>query len=161
MARTKPTVYVETTIISHLAARPSRHAKILELQVETHQWWNLYREDFLLLVSALVTKECTRGDAEAVQRRLALLAPIEQIPITEGIMDVAGALVGPGALPPKAIDDAVHIATAFATGCDYLLTWNLRHIANSQIRREVERILRSYGYTKTRICTPKQLSTGA
>jgi hypothetical protein len=51
----------------------------------------------------------------------------------------------------------VHIAAAVIERCDFLLTWNFRHIANVRIRREVERILRKYGYTKTTICTPEEL----
>ncbi|MDQ2944522.1 MAG: hypothetical protein M3Y27_01010 [Acidobacteriota bacterium] len=39
----------------------------------------------------------------------------------------------------------------------FLLTWNLRHIANDRIRREVKRILARHGYTKTTICTRKSL----
>ena len=41
--------------------------------------------------------------------------------------------------------------------CEFLLTWNFRHIANVRIRREVERILSNHGYTKTTICTPEEL----
>jgi hypothetical protein len=36
--------------------------------------------------------------------------------------------------------------------------WNFHHIANIQIRREVETILANHGYTKTTICTPEELA---
>ena len=68
------------------------------------------------------------------------------------ILEVAKLLVAPGAIPAKAGPDAVHIAAGA------VLTWNFRHIANVQIRREVERILANHGYTKTTVCTPEELA---
>ena len=49
------------------------------------------------------------------------------------------------------------MAAAAVEGCDFLLTWNFRHIANVRIRRAVERILAQHGYTQTTICTPEEL----
>ena len=71
-------------------------------------------------------------------------------------MKVAKLLIVPGAIPGKAGVDAIHIAAAVEK-CDFLLTWNFRHIANVRIRREVERILADHGYNKTTICTPEEL----
>jgi hypothetical protein len=66
-------------------------------------------------------------------------------------------MVVPRAIPDKAGPDAVAIAPAAVEECEFLLTWNFRHIANVCIRREVERILSNHGYTKTTICTPEEL----
>ena len=76
--------------------------------------------------------------------------------VRETILKVAQLLV-PGALREKAGVDAVHIAAAAVEECDFLLTWNFRHIAKVRIRREVERILANHGYSKTTICTPEEL----
>ena len=34
--------------------------------------------------------------------------------------------------------DAVHVSIAAVNGIDYLLTWNLRHLANAIIRGKIE-----------------------
>ena len=65
--------------------------------------------------------------------------------------------MAPGAIPEKAEPDAIHIAAAAIEHCEYLLTWNFRHIANARIRLEVERILAKHGYNRTTICTPEEL----
>ena len=78
-------------------------------------------------------------------------------PRVGGVLGVARLLVVPGAIPDRAAPDALHIAAAVVEECEYLLTWNFRHIANVRIRREVERILARHGYTKTTICTPEEL----
>jgi len=153
----KQTVYVETTIFSYLAARPSRDAVTAARQVITRQWWDRQRQKYSLFVSAAVEAECLRGDAGVAQIRRALLAETLLVPLNQRILEVARILIAPGAIPDNAEADAVHIAAAAVAECDFLLTWNFRHIANVHIRREVERILARYGYTKTTICTPEEL----
>ena len=60
-------------------------------------------------------------------------------------------------LPPKAADDALHIAVATVYGLDYLLTWNCRHIANAQIQKKLLQISNDAGYELPTICTPYEL----
>lgn len=74
------------------------------------------------------------------------------------ILEVAKLLVVPGAIPAKTGPDGVHIAAVAVEECDFLLTSNFRHIANVQIRSEVERILANHDYTRTTICTPEELA---
>ena len=153
----KPRVYVETTILSYLAARPSRDAVTAGRQAITRRWWETEREKYRLVVSEAVEAECERGDPETVKRRRDLLEEVSLFPLDQRILGVARLLVVPGAIPTKAGADAVHIAAAAVEECEFLLTWNFRHIANVRIRRVVERILANHGYTKTTICTPEEL----
>jgi len=153
----RPKVYIETSILSYLAARPSRDAVTAGRQVVTRRWWQTEREKYALVVSEAVEAECERGDPDMVKRRQDLLEGISLFPVNERILRVARLLVVPRALPEKAGTDAVHIAAAAVEECEFLLTWNFRHIANVRIRREVERILANHGYTKTTICTPEEL----
>ena len=72
-------------------------------------------------------------------------------------MEPAERLVIPGGLPESAAADAVHIAVATVYQIDYLATWNIRHIANAQIRRITEGILEGNGYRRPIVCTPEEL----
>jgi hypothetical protein len=72
-------------------------------------------------------------------------------------MQLAAALVGPGAIPEPAAMDAAHIAIATVHGLDYLLTWNCAHIANAAIRNSIESICRGAGYEPPILCTPEEL----
>ncbi len=56
--------------------------------------------------------------------------------------------------------DAAHIAFASVYGCDYLLTWNFKHIANALLQPVLYKIIQSYGYQPSLLCTPEQLLTG-
>jgi hypothetical protein len=65
-----------------------------------------------------------------------------------------------GPLPRKAETDATHIAFASVYGCDYLLTWNFKHLANAFLQPTLNRMVQSYGYSPSFICTPEQLLAG-
>ncbi len=66
----KPTVYIETTIVSYLTAWPSRDVVRLAQQQVTRDWWDRQRTHFDLFVSQLVVRESGRGDAAAAAERL-------------------------------------------------------------------------------------------
>lgn len=66
-------VYIETTIVSYLTARPNRDVVIAGHQQVTQEWWNTRRESYELCISQLVRAEAGAGDAEAAQERLEVL----------------------------------------------------------------------------------------
>ncbi len=50
-------VYIETTVVSYLTARPSRDVVIAGHQQVTHEWWDTRRQSYELCVSQLVRNE--------------------------------------------------------------------------------------------------------
>ena len=71
--------------------------------------------------------------------------------------DRAMPLLDVGAVPHNAAEDAAHIAIAVTNGIDYLVTWNIRHIANAAMRSRIERVCRLASYEPVVICTPNEL----
>jgi hypothetical protein len=70
---------------------------------------------------------------------------------------LARLLMKSGTLPTKAAVDALHIALATVHRMDYLLTWNMQHIANAHVRKMVARIFEAQGHPSPEICTPEEL----
>nr|VFJ73987.1 MAG: hypothetical protein BECKFW1821C_GA0114237_105619 [Candidatus Kentron sp. FW] len=153
----KPKIYLETSIISYLAARPSRDLVVAAHQQITAEWWYEQRERFDLYISELVMSEAGAGDPEAAARRLAFLAGLPSLTIQEKTFTLAKYLLESGAVPQKAKDDALHISMATAQGMDFPLTWNCRHIANATMRGRIEQICRTYGFEPPIIATPEQI----
>ena len=153
-----PKIYLETTIISYLAARPSKDLITAAHQQVTHDWWQNRRLDFDLFSSQLVIQESSAGDATVVKKRLQLLSDISLVQVNVDCVSLGRALVERGPIPEKAAVDALHIAIATVHGMDYLLTWNCKHIANAEMQTAVNRICRSAGYEPPVICTPEELS---
>ena len=156
----KQRVYLETTIVSYLTARPSRDLILAAHQEVTRQWWERRRADFEVYVSQLVLDEAGHGDVEAVHKRLEALKAIESLSVTEEAIALAAGLTESHALPSEAGADALHIAVATVNGMDLLMTWNCRHIANMELLPAIRRTVERHGYELPEICTPEELLGG-
>ena len=62
-----------------------------------------------------------------------------------------------GTLPTQAQVDGIHVGIAAVNGIEYLLTWNLRHLANAVIRGKIDEAVREAGLVPPIICTPEEL----
>ncbi|HXU34154.1 MAG TPA: type II toxin-antitoxin system VapC family toxin [Thermoanaerobaculia bacterium] len=151
------TVYVETSVISYLAARPTRDLIVAARQQVTHDWWQWRRRDLDLYVSQVVLDEILVGDSEAVERRVNFVAGLPFLDFPPEVADLAAGLIEHLRLPPRAKADAAHIALAAFHGIDFLLTWNCTHIANAELRPRVEQTCQNYGYPAPILCTPDEL----
>ena len=153
----KPKLYLETTIPSYLAGRPSRDLLVAAHQQITRDWWELRRAEFDLYASELVIDEVKAGEARLAGRRLELLEDIPILAVTSEILELAEELVTKEPISAKAVGDSVHIAIATVYGCEYLLTWNCRHIANVELYRAIRRRVVGHGYEMPSLCTPEEL----
>ena len=153
----KPKLYLETTIPSLLAGRPSRDHLMAGQQAATKRWWRLRRDHFELFTSQFVVNEAAQGDARIAARRLQLLQPVEKLAVPLEADELARRILQKHLLPSKAAVDAFHIATATVHGMHFLLTWNCVHINNREIIPGVERLCEQAGYSLPVICTPLEL----
>ena len=153
----KKTVYLETSIVSYLTAKPSRDLLAAAWQKVTIDWWETQRDRFDLFVSDIVIEEAGKGDDIAAARRLKALVEIPILAITNEVLIFSEAIILAGAIPKKAIGDSLHIALSTVHGIDYLLTWNYRHIDNAETKPLIRRICLEYKYAYPEICTPQEL----
>ena len=100
------------------------------------------------------------GDPRPAAMRSGFLAGVPTLDMPAGVADLAAALIEGVPLPRKAAADAAHIAVAAYHRVDFLLTWNLAHIANAQLRPRIEAICRASGYSAPILCTPDELMGG-
>jgi len=154
-------VYIETSIVSYLTARPSQNLLVAAWQGITVEWWDYHRLGFQLCTSGLVLEEAGRGDPEAAARRIACLEGMPLLAATDEVMELAGKLLAPGPLPLAAAEDAFHIALSAVHTVDYFLTWNFRHIDNAQTKPHVREQCMRNGYACPEICTPQELIGGS
>ena len=152
----KRKIYVETSVISYLTARPSKTIIGAAHQQLTLAWWEK-RGQYELMVSEVVLRECGAGDSESAAKRLEFVRDLPLLLITEQAIKIAEDLIKQKIVPLKAIEDALHIAIATANGVDYLVTWNCRHIANPEIQRGIASYLEQIGAVLPFICTPEEL----
>ena len=150
-------VYLETSIVSYLASRPSRDLTAAAWQQVTGQWWSRERPKYELFTSELVILEASAGDQAAAADRLAILRGIPELPVDDEAKALAARLIEGGAVPSTAQADALHIAVAAVQQVDYLLTWNCRHIDNAATKPIVRSVCAVTGHACPEICTPLEL----
>ena len=153
----KPKVYIETSVISYLAARPSRDLIIAGRQAETHEWWENRRHRFELLISIVVENEIGKGDHIQAARRKSWIEGITSVVVSEDAGSLSEALLSAGAIPVGSEEDALHIAIAATQKADYLTTWNFRHINNAEKSRHIVSVVQAFGLECPRICSPEEL----
>ncbi|MGD0896939.1 MAG: type II toxin-antitoxin system VapC family toxin [Thermoguttaceae bacterium] len=153
----KASVYSETTIPSFIVARMSPVLVTAGRQLITRQWWDEQRENYRLYISSVVEAEIVEGDTAFAEQRLALVAEVPRLYITDEVTVLADEFFRRLRLPDKARNDAVHLALACYFEVDYLLTWNLTHLANGHVQRVLAHLYRTREMAIPIICTPEQL----
>lgn len=154
----KAKVYIETSVISYLTARPSNDIRAMANQNATIEWWETQRLNFDLFISEFVVAEASLGNPDAISRRLEAIADIMELQATEEVRVLGQEFIRRHALPANAGIDAYHVAIATVNGMEYLMTWNCTHIANAHTRPKIEATCRALGYEPPIICTPQELT---
>ena len=131
MVRKVKNIYLESSGVSYLAARPSRDLVVAGNQQVTRDWWETRRGECDLFVSDVVVAECAAGDPTAASEREVFLTDLLVLATTEEAEALAAALLSAMAVPQRAALDALHIGLAAVNDIDILLTWNCAHIANT------------------------------
>ncbi len=152
-----PRIYVETSVISYLTARPSRDLIVAARQEATHEWWGSRSEKFAAFSSQLVLKEVAAGDPEAAMRRLAICQPPPLLPIDAKCETLAERLVSTGAVPPTEPEDALHIALATIAQVDFIATWNFAHLVGPVAKFRLQLAIQQLGYPPPILATPEEL----
>jgi len=123
----------------------------------TRTWWRRVRPNLRLAVSDAVVEEIVRAPARRRKAMLRLVADFEILDVSASAKDLAAGYIAAGILPRSSFNDAVHIAVATVHRADYLLTWNIRHMASAARRARVRGYNESKGLSSPELVTPEEL----
>jgi hypothetical protein len=154
----KQKLYIETSVVSYLAARPSRDLLIAARQEATAEFWSkLHSSGFTGYVSTLVHQEAQQGDPEQAQKRTGTISSLIVLDIDKEAQALAEKILAAGAVPSEYPDDALHMAVAAVNGMDVLITWNFAHLNNPIARINIRRIVEDNSYQCPEVCSPEEL----
>ncbi len=154
----KARVYVETTIPSFY--HETRFSPDIVARREwTRQWWNDAAEYYELVTSEVVLDELANGPVERSPDWLELIRDLPLLPIDPAISDIVQAYAR-HLLMPASPGDALHLALASYHKCDFLVTWNCRHLANANKFGHIRRINGMLGLFVPALVTPLELLGG-
>lgn len=155
MPMRKPKLYLDTSVISHLSQpdAPEKMADTLEL------WEDIKAGMYEVYVSNVTLREVFACKPEKLDILIKHLSDIEYTVIdeTEEIRSVAEKIIELGILRQKSYDDCMHIASAVVTSCDYIASWNFKHMVNVKTVHGVRAITNLHGYKSIDIVPPNML----
>lgn len=152
----KPIAYIETTIPSfHYSARAD--AAATRRRAWTREWWVSARETHDLVTSQEVLLELAAGTSELVPLRLELLKAIPLLPLVPQLAEIVATYARHKLMPARSGGDAVHLAIASLFECDFIVTWNCKHLANPNKFEHIRRVNRLLGLPVPDIVTPLDL----
>ncbi|MCH7976742.1 MAG: type II toxin-antitoxin system VapC family toxin [Bacteroidetes bacterium] len=152
-----PRVYIETTIPSFYYTRRSDPESVARRRW-TKRWWAHSDEHYELVTSPVTLDELERGSIKRLrERRLSMLRTLPVLAISEQVLSAAETYVTERIMPADVAGDALHLALASVHACDYLLTWNCRHLANENKAERIALINQRLGLPIPRLVTPLQL----
>jgi len=154
----KQKLYIETSVISYLVARPSRDLLVAARQEATAELWSkLLSSGFTGYVSTLVHQEARQGDQDQARKRIDALSSLAVLDIDQEAQALAEQILVAGAIPSEYPDDALHMAVAAVSGIDVLVTWNFAHLNNPISRMRIRQIVEDNGYRCPEVCSPDEL----
>jgi predicted nucleic acid-binding protein len=154
----KPRVYVETTIPSfYFEARTA--PDIVARREWTRRWWSDAAERYELVTSEVVLDELTNGPSERSADWLGLIRDLPLLPVEPAVAEVVQVYIQ-HRLMPAAPGDALHLALASYHKCDFLVTWNCRHLANANKFGHIRRVNALLGLFVPTLVTPLELLGG-
>jgi predicted nucleic acid-binding protein len=156
----KAKIYIETSVVSYLTARPTHDLTIASRQATTRDLWENLQK-FEAYGSDLVVGEAEKGHPEAAASRLKEIERLPLLEITSEAEDLASALIEGSAIPKSEPEDALHLGIAASNGIDIVVTWNFKHLNNPFTRLLVRQVIENAGYTCPEICSPEELLEGA
>ena len=93
------------------------------------------------------------GQTDALQ----LIKGLALLDISEPIADIVANYISHHVMPNAPAGDALHLALASFHKCDFLLTWNCRHLANANKFGHIRRINNLLGIYAPTLVTPLEL----
>jgi predicted nucleic acid-binding protein len=153
----KPTVYLETTVVSYYIAKPHQNPAIALRQEITKEWWRTVLTKLEPFVSPTVLDEISHGDEVASQERLDTVATFTILKSSPQVISLAKEYRVRSQIPEKSRADAFHLAFASSHGMDYLVSWNCKHIVSGRVKRILDEINHAHGIRTPSICTPEEL----
>jgi PIN domain len=152
----KPRVYIETTIPSFYHEVRTDPEMIARRQW-TREWWDIHRIDYDVFTSEAVISELENGAFPQKDDALALIEELPLLDVEEPIADITEAYINRHVMPADPAGDALHLALASFHRCDFLLTWNCRHLANANKFAHIRRVNGILGLFVPSLVTPLEL----
>jgi len=149
--------YVETSIPSFYFEARSEPQMVARREW-TREWWGRATGAGTdLVTSVAVIDELERGEFAARADCIALVASLPILAIEDAILEIVQAYIRHRVMPADPTGDALHLALASYHRCEFLVTWNCKHLANANKFGHIRRVNTLLGLLSPALVTPLEL----
>ena len=149
-------VYLETSLVSACVSDRMDPKSIYRRDASV-EWWYTQRQKHDLFISAEVIRELSDAAYPRRDQALQWVADVPLLAITQEVEGLAQLLVNQRVMPSPPTGDALHVAVATVFEMDFMLSWNVRHLANPNKLQHLRVICLRVGLTPPQIVTPDLL----
>jgi hypothetical protein len=148
--------YVETSIPSfYLEARTE--PEMVARRTWTRSWWTQATAGVDLVTSVAVIDELQRGDFPTRSSCVDLVSSLPVVAVDAAVLEIVQAYIQHHVMPADPLGDALHLALASYHRCDFLVTWNCKHLANANKFGHIRRVNAILGLYNPSLVTPLEL----
>ncbi|GHU53222.1 hypothetical protein FACS1894132_04800 [Clostridia bacterium] len=148
-------IYLDTSVISHL----EQPEKSTEFEYTKFFWCKVKQGKYNICLSEAVFDELLKCNEPKRKLLVNHIAEIKysEIELTEEVYTLANIIINQGVLPSKSRLDSIHIAAAIVSQCDYVLSWNMKHMANITTNNGIRVVTLKENYGNIQILPPSML----
>jgi hypothetical protein len=151
-----PRVFIETTIPSYyFETRTDRRSQ--DWRAQTRLCWDKFRGGYELVTGDLVLAEFALAPESKHRQAAAFISELRVLAPPKDFVTIVAHYIDNKIMPADAGGDAAHLALASLHACDFLLTWNCRHLANANKQQHIRIINARLGLATPTITTPFEL----
>lgn len=147
-------IYLDTSVISHFDApdRPDWEA----ITREFYRYAKEHPDEFDLFLSPITLFEVDQCPEPKRSLLYDFLSRTDYttIPENQEALKLASFYIQEGILAPKHGRDLTHVAYATVARCDYVVSWNMKHLVKARTITGINRINRLNNYCDMIILTP-------
>jgi predicted nucleic acid-binding protein len=152
----KPKVYIETSIPSFYYETRTGAAAVARREW-TYEWWEMRRHFYEVVTSDAVQAELEYTPEPKRQQCMDFLATLPLLAVNAPVTKIVSVYIQNKVMPSDSTGDALHLAIASYYQCDYLLTWNCKHLANGNKFSHIRHINTTLGLYIPTLVTPLEL----
>ena len=149
-------IYIETTIPSfYYEVRTD--ATLVARRQWTREWFDAAMDRDELVTSAAVLDELERGEFPGRADAIRMVSNLTPLQISDEIVGIVREYIARQLMPADPSGDALHLAIASYYGCDFLVTWNCKHLANANKFESIAVVNGILGLEVPALVTPLEL----
>lgn len=156
----KTRLYLDTSPI--IMVEPDQDSR---RQAITKEFFRIVAErpdEYELFVSPVTLEELQAGTHEKNKMSVLFLGSLghTELPDNDEAERLTRIYIANGVLPQKHLNDLRHIAYAAVSRCDYVVTWNMKHLANHQTFSRAKAVNADENYDTILLETPEFFTKG-